>query len=269
MRKFLRITVWVLTIAGMTYLWAYMQHKYLHHRLENVVLTLNSPDSTRGFLDKEEELQKVLRVCDTSKNNEIKKIPVDSVFFMLGRNPWIIKRNVYLTLSYELLVDIEECKPVIRVYNKKGQSVYLDAEGRIFPTNKKYAPHVLIFNGNIDFPSVGNRQAHVGDSIYFKTDLPRVHALAKYILADDFASCCVRQVFYEKTRQKQYRSILFYLNNTDVCVVFGDDVDVEKKLEKMRRFFMRMQGNPEMENFSKINLNYNNQVVCTKINSYE
>ena len=32
----------------------------------------------------------------------------------------------------------------------------------------------------------------------------------------------------------------------------------------MKNFFDAMQGNPELENYKEINLNYKNQVVCTK-----
>ena len=34
----------------------------------------------------------------------------------------------------------------------------------------------------------------------------------------------------------------------------------------MKNFFDKMQGNPELDNYKEINLNYKNQVVCTKKN---
>ena len=54
------------------------------------------------------------------------------------------------------------------------------------------------------------------------------------------------------------------MNNTNIIVIFGDVNNNKEKLLKMKNFFDAMQGNPELENYKEINLNYKNQVVCTK-----
>ena len=81
----------------------------------------------------------------------------------------------------------------------------------------------------------------------------------KEVLADDYAKLCVKQVFLDK--KKNYR---FYLNNTNIIVIFGDVNNIKEKLSKMKHFFDKMQGNPELDNYKEINLNFSNQVVCTK-----
>ena len=55
------------------------------------------------------------------------------------------------------------------------------------------------------------------------------------------------------------------MNNTNIIVIFGDVNYIGEKLLKMKHFFDKMQGNPELDNYKEINLNYKNQVVCTKI----
>ena len=62
------------------------------------------------------------------------------------------------------------------------------------------------------------------------------------------------------------KNYIFSLNSTDIIVIFGDVNNIKEKLSKMRHFFDKMQGNPELDNYKEINLNYFNQVVCTKKN---
>ena len=79
---------------------------------------------------------------------------------------------------------------------------------------------------------------------------------------DNYAKDCVKQIYYDK--KKNY---IFSVNNTNIIVIFGDVNEIKEKLLKMRHFFDKMQGNPELDNYKEINLNYKNQVVCTKIKS--
>ena len=56
------------------------------------------------------------------------------------------------------------------------------------------------------------------------------------------------------------------MNNVDLKVILGDAIDVDERLMNMQYFFEQMQGSPELQNYSKINFNFENQVVCTKRN---
>ena len=78
-------------------------------------------------------------------------------------------------------------------------------------------------------------------------------------MADEYARTYVKQIY--KDKKKNY---IFSLNNTNIIVIFGDVNDIEEKLFKMKHFFMKMQGNPELDTYKEINLNFKNQVVCTK-----
>jgi cell division protein FtsQ len=127
----------------------------------------------------------------------------------------------------------------------------------VFPTNNDYVRHLLIANGNIDFPN--DVYENVNGETLSDTDLPEIFSLMKEVMADDYSRCCVKQIY--KDKKKNY---IFSLNNTNIIVIFGDVNNVKDKLTKMKHFFTKMQGNPELDNYKEINLNFKNQVVCTK-----
>jgi len=256
MKKKLNILLLILTLASLLGLCGYLMYEHFHSKLNDVNLTIlrNNED---GFLDYQEIYNDIMNICDTANNNQIVMIPVDSVVESLNAIPWITDVEAQINLKSFLEVKLVECEPIMRVYNKKGKSVYLDEGGNLFSTYNSYVPHLLVGSGNVDFPI--KKKANINDEDYVETDLPEIFALMKEIVNDDYAKTCVKQVF--KDKNKNY---VFSLNNTNIIVIFGDVNDIREKLFKMKHFFNKMQGSPELDNYKEINLNFKNQVVCTK-----
>ena len=258
MKKFLNILLLIMTLSATIALGVYFAYDYFHDNLKGLNLTITRGNDN-GFIDYEETHNAVMNICDTANNVQINMIPLDSVVEMLNAIPWVMDVDANINLETYLDVEIVECNPIMRIYNKKGESVYLDNEGNIFPTRENHVPHLLVGSGNVNFSvrDLGN----INDSIYMKTELPDLFKVMKEVISDDYARNCVKQVFVDK--KKNY---IFSLNSTDIIVIFGDVNNIKEKLTKMRYFFNKMQGNPELDNYKEINLNYFNQVVCTKKN---
>ena len=247
----------MLTIAAIACLWYFTRKEHVEHPLKGLELTLMR-ENENGFIVKDAEYQQIIKICDTVKNNDITKIPLDSVSKYIASIPWAIYTDANITLDEIMVVNIVECKPIMRIYNKEGRSVYLDEEGRIYPTRANYTPHLLIASGNLNFKALKGKSASIYDSEYSKSDLPKVFKVMKSILNNSYSNCCVKQLYYDG------REFELVMNNVDLKVVLGDDQDVDKKLMNMKYFFEQMQGSPDLKNYSKISFNFVNQVVCTK-----
>ena len=259
MRKFLQILVLVITIGAIGCLWFFTHKEHVERPLHHVELTIVRQND-KGFIDKIAVYQKILRICDTVHNNLATMIPIDSVRNYIATIPWAVYTNADMTFDEVLKVKIVECQPVVRVYNKEGQSVYLDDEGRIFPESKIYTPHIIIGSGNLNFKALKNRQANVFDRDYASSDLPKMFNVLKNVLNNSYSKICVKQVYYDN---KTYELVL---NNVDLKVILGNDKNVDVKLMNMKYFLEKMQGSEELKDYKQINFNFENQVVCTKNN---
>ena len=259
MRKFLQILVLVITIGAIGCLWFFTHKEHVERPLHHVELTIVRQNDN-GFIDKIAVYQKILRICDTVHNNLATMIPIDSVRNYIATIPWAVYTNADMTFDEVLKVKIVECQPVVRVYNKEGQSVYLDDEGRIFPESKIYTPHLIIGSGNLNFKALKNRQANVFDRDYASSDLPKMFNVLKNVLNNSYSKVCVKQVYYDN---KTYELVL---NNVDLKVILGNDKNVDVKLMNMKYFLEKMQGFEELKDYKQINFNFENQVVCTKNN---
>lgn len=256
MRKVLNILLLVFTLSALIALAVYCAYDHFHDNLKDVDLKIVRK-TEKGFVDYDKTYNMILDICDTANNNQINMIDVDSVLNALNANPWIISAEASINLKEYLDVEIEECEPIVRVYAKNGKSVYIDKDGYIFPSENQYVPRLLVASG-ISFPT--GELGNVNDEVYANTDLPQTFELIKEVLNDDYARRCVKQIHYDK--KKNY---IFSVNNTNIIVIFGEVNEIREKLLKMKHFFDKMLGNPELDNYKEINLNYKDQVVCTKI----
>ena len=107
MKKFLRISVWILTIAAIACLWYFTRQEHVAHSLKRIDMTLICPDS-HGFIDSVEVYNNIIKICDTTKNNDVTKIPLDSVRDYLKSIPWVVYSSANITLDEVLVVQIVE-----------------------------------------------------------------------------------------------------------------------------------------------------------------
>lgn len=257
MKKFLRISVWILTIAAIGCLWYFTRQDHVEHPLKGVEMSLMRTGN-QGFIDSLEVYNRVIQICDTTHNTDITMIPVDAVRNYLKTIPWAIYTDANITMDETLVIQLIECKPVMRIYNKKGQSVYLDEEGRIFPVKLSYPLHLLVGSGNLNFNVVTKTSASVYDSVYHNTDLPKIFSVMRRIQSNKYTNCCVKQVYFDG---REYELVM---NNVDLKVILGNDSNVDLKLRNLQYFFERMQSSPDLKDYCKINFNFENQVVCTR-----
>lgn len=257
MKKFLKILVFVLTVGAIGCLWFFIHKEHVEHPLKSVQLTVERP-TERGFIDKDVEYAKIMAICDTVHNTDITMVPLDSVRRYIASIPWAIHTEARITFDEMLVVNIAECRPVMRIYNRDGRSVYLDEEGRVFPTKAAYTPHLIVGSGNLKFNDLKNRSAKIDDKNYSGSDLPKMFNVMKQILNNTYTRCCVKQVYYDN---KRYELVM---NNVDTRVILGNDRNLEERLMNLQYFFEKMQGSEELKDYKEINFNFDNQVVCTK-----
>lgn len=258
-KKILKISVWVLTIAAIVCLWYFIHKDHVENPLRRVDMTIEQPKGG-GFIDSLTLYHDIMSICDTAKNTDITMIPVDSIRAYLKSIPWLVYSSAEMTLDEVLIVKVVECEPIMRVYNKNGQSVYLDEEGRIFPISKNHPLHLLVGSGAVRFLAVTSGGASLNDSIYAVSDLPMMFDVMRKIQNNSYSNCCVKQVYYDG------KNFELVLNNVDVRVILGDTCYMDMKLQNLEDFFTHMQGSPALANYKSINFNFENQVVCTKKN---
>jgi hypothetical protein len=123
---------------------------------------------------------------------------------------------------------------------------FVDAQGNIIP-NRNSATNLVVASGNIDEKYASKELAEFG----------------KFLQMDDFWNNQIEQIYVTKNR-KGKRVVELVPRVGDQIVYLGVLDDYEKKLRKLRKFYDRAIGTVGWKKYAQVNLEYDNQIICTK-----
>jgi len=67
----------------------------------------------------------------------------------LEQMEYVADAKAYFTMQKELVVEVTQRVPVLRVFNRSGQSFYLDQKGKIMATSPHFSAYCLVASGDI------------------------------------------------------------------------------------------------------------------------
>ncbi len=175
------------------------------------------------------------------KNVPKEKVDLNTIEEVIETDEMVKKAQVYLTVDGELKSKIEQRQPIGRV---EGISkFYLDKEGLPMPLSKVFSARVPIITGKITGKS-----------------LEDVFVILKYINDDDFLRKNVIGIHIEDEEKYQLK-----FRVESFVVHLGDVKDLEEKFNNFKAFYAKATRDNTLDNYYIVSLEFNNQVVCTKI----
>jgi len=262
MDKIKKILPWVtilLYLAIMLPLIAAKRHEIMCEGIKVKVL-----DETESFFIEESDVLKMLKNRqDALVGVNINDIDINEIEEILLLHPSIKIANVYRTLQGEVSVAITQRNPILRIINKRGQSFYIDDEGKIMPMSSKYTAHVLVASGNINlsYSKIKMQQkAKIGDNSVDNSNslLLDLYELASYIYHDEFWNAQIEQIYVNKN------DIELIPRVGSQVIVLGTIENYELKFRNLKALYVQGLPRSGWNTYGKINLKYNNQVICTK-----
>ena len=175
------------------------------------------------------------------KNEPKEKLALNTIEKVLETNEMVKSAQVYLTVNGELTTKIVQRKPIGRI---EGDSkFYLDDEGKRMPFSMSHSARVPIITGNITGKS-----------------LEDVYEILKYINDDDFLRKNVIGIHVESEKEYQlkFRMEQFVVN-------LGGVDNLKEKFSNFKAFYTKANKDRTLGNYNMVSLEFNNQVVCTKI----
>ena len=253
-RKILSIVAWVLTAGALTALFVFAREDYLTSPVKAVKVNIKR-EGDSGFIKERFLLADIDRL---RSHSDIGTVNMLSIQQRLESNPWIESSTSYIDLDGTLNINIKEYDPVLRIFGEGSKSAYLTESGICLPTNRLYTPHVLVANGSFTLRNDSISYA-LNDTLV--EDLALIESLHvfKAIERNAFMQSCIGQVY--RNRKGQFDIVL---RDIDARVTLGDTCQIDDKLHRAEIFIKQKVGTTELKGMKNINLQYKNQVVCTK-----
>ena len=264
-KKILRITFWVLLVGGLGTVFAFVQKQEDELLCSKVMINVERDPLHENFFVAEEDIRSLIaQRFGQVENTPLKTIDVNFLERLLYTNPWISRAEVYLTINGVVDIEIEQRQPILRIINREGESYYMDSKGRLMLWSPDFTPRTLIASGNIsekyeEWSQVTMDELINNDTLKTRTHLDDFYAMAGFILADEFWSAHVEQIYLNN-----YGEIELVPKVGDHKIIFGTSDEMEEKFWKLKTFYKEGLNYTGWENYDTLNLEFKNQVVCTK-----
>ncbi|WP_431163161.1 cell division protein FtsQ/DivIB [Flagellimonas beolgyonensis] len=175
------------------------------------------------------------------KNRAKEQLVLNTIEEVILSNDMVKNAQVYLTVNGELISKIVQRKPIGRV---EGISkFYLDDTGKRMPLSKHHSARVPIITGEITGKS-----------------LEDAYVILNYINEDDFLRKNVIGIHIKEEGNYQLR---FRMEN--FVVNLGGVDNLNAKFKNFMAFYAKASKDNSLEEYVTVSLEFNNQVVCTKI----
>ena len=158
----------------------------------------------------------------------------------LKSNAMIKTAEVYLAIDGKVRADVIQRKPIARV--STNASYYIDDEGGYMPLSTNFTAHVPLVTGAIE-----------------NNNLINVFTIASKIVNDEFLKAHIVEI-----HQNQDQTIVLKTRVFDFEIELGDLKELDKKINNLKAFYQKAKKDETLNKYRTVNLEFNNQVVCTK-----
>lgn len=261
-RKILYIALFLLIPAGILVLTGAAVNRNNMSPLSRVEVRVDDLNGN-AFISPEEISRMLAEKFDTLEGRPISQGKLPMIRKLLLSNPYVDRVAVYHTVSGELVVDVRQRQPLLRVINANNQSFYIDRKGNLVPPSRSYTPRVMVATGHIragysPATSLGtpNGLSDLSDGEQVLKDL---YMLVSRLCRDPFWQAFIDQV--NVTARGEFELIP---KNGAHTIEFGRLDQMDEKLDKLLFFYRHGIGQVGWNHYSRINIKYHKQIVCSK-----
>ncbi|WP_235817871.1 cell division protein FtsQ/DivIB [Formosa haliotis] len=228
----------VLLTAVVMFLFAFASVRNGHRKVSEPVIHFMGDHNL--YITHENVSNLLIQNHEEVSNLSKETLDLNTLEFALNSNPLIKSAEVYVDVNGLLTVDIEQKKPIARVQD--ATSYYVDDEGGYMPLSTNYTARVPFVVGKIDKNNLGN-----------------VFKIAQKVYNDTFLKQHVVEI-----HQNEAQKMSLKLRQHDFEVYLGDLSQLDKKINNLKVFYKKALKEKTLNDYNKINLQFDNQVVCTK-----
>ena len=209
-------------------------------------------DSGLAFLTEAEIKDKI----NYQYNGNISGKPLAGIDFRtmeknLKKNPFISDAEIFVNQQQDIVVDIVQKRPILRVINNDGVSYYISEKNDRIPLSDNFTSHVAIALGNVEMHKDTRRDSAVQTALY---------KLIQFVRKDEFLNALVDQVYVQENGEMQ---LIPKLGGQTIKFGAGDE-DLDGKFERLKIFYSEGLKRAGWDKYKTIDLRYKDQVVCEK-----
>lgn len=160
---------------------------------------------------------------------------------VLNQHEMVEKAEVFVSIEGVLKAVIKQKTPIAR-YAHNENTYYIDSQGGNMPLSESYSARV---------PLIAGEQSKIATQ--------QVHDILMLIHEDEFLSVNIIGVKVLSNGALELKNRGFEFD-----ILFGSPINGKEKFNNYKAFLQKAVGDSSVYQYKKIDLRFNNQVVCTK-----
>lgn len=192
---------------------------------------------------------------NAQKSKAVGDINYQSMEQAIEANPYIESARLFVDANRNIQVEVKQKLPVLRIINSQRVSYYLDDHGKRMPCSSKFTARVPVATGYI----ITNAEHPDSNDLMLEKKL---FVLADFIRHDSLLNALFGQIV---VNEKQEFELIPSVGNHSVLI--GDVNDLDRKFSKLKVFYREGLKHAGWDEYSLINLKYENEVYCTRRNA--
>jgi len=258
-RIILKLLLWILLLTGIMYLFFKSQKKQKSRLCTALVINMNV-DQTKSFVTLE-EINKLIRdsiglIVDNKRSSEIDLYKIRQLLF---QNPMFEDVSVYATLNSEIIIDIKQRTPVVRVFNKGNQTFYIDKMGILFPVSTHFHEHLLIAGGNVREPYKELYDVNTEAAANAGSVLNKIYKTAAYISQNSLLQALISEIVIDENGNLE-----LIPSTGGHTVIFGDAEEFDEKFDRLLFFYENVLSKINWAHYKSINIKFKDLIFCTE-----
>ncbi|MFM1772760.1 MAG: hypothetical protein RLZZ71_1902 [Bacteroidota bacterium] len=259
--RVLVLVFFVLIGAGTLVLWAFSISKHNAQPVPEVRVNIQRGQNIDELITKQEVDSIVHSHFGLLQGTPMNQIDVSAVQVAVNRHPAIQSCNVYLGVDGVLNIDIRQRAPMFRVMNSDGSGFYVDTLGQSFNLLNRAVAYVPIFSvegvmGSMQYPAI---PAYYDENTLGLTYLDELIVFGNHMRKNPELKDWAEHVH------------LTAMGTLEVIprigrhvIEYGSIYNLEMKTKMLFQFYRSQVYITDLEKYSRINLNFENQVICEK-----
>ena len=214
-------------------------------RCEDVELVINK-DARVAFIDSTQVDRLLHKHHMYPKGKLLKDVNTQAIEALVRSNAFVEDVECYKTSSNKLCINITQRNPVVYVIPNGQDGYYVDQKGAVIP-GTVFTSNIIVATGDIT-------QKYATEAL---------SDFGSYLQGDPFWDNQIEQIFVSLDREN--KPVVELIPRVgDHVVYLGGINDYRKKLRRLRIFYEKAMGTVGWNKYERINLEFNNQIVCTK-----
>ena len=263
MKNWLKITLWVLLFIGVVFVLFY-GNKGMDDatvKVPDIRIQVEGPDS---FLTEKELISRLRNERLFFVGQRYSDFSINKIEDFVRSMPEVRKVEVFKTINNDWSIDLELIRPIARIYNNKGETFYIDSDGKKMQRSDLHTARVLIFSGEIrdHFHDESLKSIINNDSLKSIRDLDEIYYISNYVCKDPLLQSLIGQVYLNENNDFIMTPVV-----GDQKIVFGkvhSERQVREKFQRLTVFYKEAIPYEGWSKYSEISLKYEGQIVCKK-----